>query len=81
MVRAYVLVETTPDKVEAIRDSIGHGLTNCLAIGHTLVPGEPEVMVVVQCDQLKYLNQAINDDWVKLDGVRRITTCLVVKGN
>ena len=77
MVRAYILIETTADKAAAIRDSVGHGLGNCLAIGHSFRPAE--VMVHLECTDPEFLQRAIVEDIARMDGVRRITPCLIVK--
>jgi DNA-binding Lrp family transcriptional regulator len=77
MVRAYILIETTPDRDGAIRDSVGHGLGNCLALGHSFRPAE--VMVHIECTDLESLQQAITQDLARKEGVRRITTLLIVK--
>jgi DNA-binding Lrp family transcriptional regulator len=78
MVRAYILLETAADKTAAVQASVGHGLKNCLAIGHSLWPSE--VIVHLECTNLECLNEAITHDIAQLEGVRRITTCVVVKG-
>jgi hypothetical protein len=50
MVRAYILLETAAGKDGAVQASVGHGLKNCLAIGHSLRPSE--VMVHIECTDL-----------------------------
>ena len=77
MVRAYILIETAPGKHGQIQASVGHGLKNCLAIGHSLRPSE--VIVHLECTDLACLNEAIVNDIPQLEGVVRITTCVVVK--
>jgi hypothetical protein len=77
MVRAYILIETAAGKDGAVQASVGHGLKNCLAIGHSLRPSE--VMVHIECTDLACLNEAIVNDISQLEGVLRITTCVVVK--
>jgi hypothetical protein len=77
MVRAYILIETAAGKDGAVQASVGHGLKNCLAIGHSLWPSE--VMVHIECTDLECLNEAIVHDIAQLEGVLRVTTCVVVK--
>jgi DNA-binding Lrp family transcriptional regulator len=76
MVRAYLLIETAPDKAAAVQASVGHGLMNCLAIGHIFMPSE--VMVHIECTDLKDLHEAITHDLAQLEGVKRITPCVVI---
>lgn len=78
MVRAYILIETAGDKTGSVRDSVGHGLMNCLAVGHSFQPSE--VMVHIDATELADLHQAITVDIPRLAGVKRITTCMIVTG-
>jgi len=75
MVRAYVLIETAADKTGFVRDSVGHGLMNTLALGHSFQPSE--VMVHLDATTLEDLHRAIMVDIPKLDGVKRIIPCAI----
>ena len=76
MVRAYVLIETTADKTGFVRDSVGHGLMNTLALAHSFQPNE--VMVHLDATTLEDLHRAILVDIPKLDGVKRVVPCMIV---
>lgn len=75
-VRAYILIETANGKAGSVRDSVGHGLMNCLAIGHSFQPSE--VVAHLECTALEDLHRAITVDLPKLDGVKRITPVAIV---
>ena len=76
MVRAYVLIETTDDKTGAVAAAVGHGLRNCLALSHIFQ--NSEVMVHAHCTDIADLYEAITNDWPRLDGVKRITPCVII---
>jgi hypothetical protein len=76
MVRAYVLIETAAGKTGFVRDSVGHGLMNTLAVGHSFRPAE--VMVHLEATALEDLHRAIMVDIPTLDGVKRVIPCMIV---
>jgi hypothetical protein len=75
-VRAYILIETADGKAGSVRDSVGHGLMNCLALGHNFQSNE--VVAHLECNELEDLHRAITVDLPRLDGVKRITPVSIV---
>jgi DNA-binding Lrp family transcriptional regulator len=73
--RAYVLIETTPDKVALVRDSLG-SLANCLALTAPLL--RAEIVVHVECNDLASLNKVVTEQIPGKDGVKRTTLWLVI---
>jgi hypothetical protein len=76
-VRAYLLVETAAGQDDRVLSSVGHGLQNCLALGHRF--HDSELIVDLVCTDLEDLQRAIALDIPKKDGVTRVTP-LVVTG-
>ena len=70
-VRAYVLIETTPERTGAVHAAVGHGLANCLALGHSFQTSE--VLAHLECTDLTYLHEAISREYTGRDGVIRVT--------
>ena len=77
-VRAYVLIETTPEQTGAVRDAVGHGLTNCLALGHSFRASE--VLAHLECTDRKDLYEAITAEYPGRDGVTRVTPLQIING-
>ena len=77
-VRAYVLIETTPERTEAVHDAVGHGLTNCLALGTTFRTSE--VLAHLECNDVKDLYEAIAQEYPGRDGVIRVTPLQIING-
>jgi hypothetical protein len=77
-VRAYVLIETTPELTRAVHDAVGHGLANCLALGHSFLTSE--VLAHLECTDLKYLYEAITQEYPGRDGVIRVTPLQIING-
>ncbi len=79
MVRAYVLVETTPGSTNTVHDALaGLGLSNCLALVESL--WHSEVIVHLQCNDPESLNVAITEGIARVEGVARATTWVIIKG-
>ncbi len=79
MVRAYVLIETETNETSWAQDQAGAlgGLTNCLGLYSRLWPNE--IVLHLDCDDGEVLNQAIARDLPQLEGVTRVTVCMVMK--
>ncbi len=78
MVRAYVLVETTPGSTNTVRDAlVGLGMSNCKPRVKSL--WHSEVIVEVVCNDLESLNVAITDGIAGVEGVARTTTWMILK--
>ncbi len=78
MVRAYVLVETTPGGANPVRDALaGLGMMNCKPLVKSL--WHSEVIVHVQCSDPESLNVAIADGISRVEGVSRTTTWMIMK--
>ncbi len=78
MVRAYVLVETTPGSAGTVRDALaGLGMMNCKPLVKSL--WHSEVIVHVQCNDPESLNVAIADGISRVEGVARTTTWMILK--
>jgi DNA-binding Lrp family transcriptional regulator len=73
--RAYVLIETAPDKAAVVRDSLG-SLANCLALVAALMPAE--IVAHVECNDLASLNKVVTEEIPEKDGVKRATLWLVI---
>src|SRR5262249_2709486 len=73
--RAYVLIETAPDKAAIVRDSLG-SLANCLALVAALMPAE--IVAQVECNDLASLNKVVTEEIPGKDGVNRATLWLVI---
>ena len=74
--RGYVLIETADGQAGDIGASVGHGLANCLALGHAFQPSE--LVVHLECTELKDFQKAILDDLARRQGVKRITPVAIV---
>ena len=77
-VRAYVLIETTPEQTGAVHGAVGHGLANCLALGHSFQTSE--VLAHLECTDLKDLFRAITEEYPGRDGVIRVTPLQIING-
>ncbi len=78
MVRAYVLVETTPGSAGTVRDAlVGLGMSNCKPRVKSL--WHSEVIVEVVCNELESLNVAISKGIAGVEGVARTTTWIIMK--
>jgi hypothetical protein len=75
-VRAYVLVEAKPGRIEAALQSL-KSLGNCLAMEHSLM--NDEVVAHLDCDAPKYLSAAIANDIPNNEAVARVTILAVIK--
>ena len=75
-VRAYVLVEAKPGKIDAALQSL-KSLGNCLSMEHSF--STDEIIAHLECDAPKYLNAAIADDIAKNEAVARVTILTVLK--
>ena len=69
IVRAYVLLET-PVKLETVKASNG-GMSNCKPLFHRIFSGE--ILVHVQCSDMKDLNKAITDQLSQTEGLTNMT--------
>lgn len=79
MVRAYVLVETTPGSTNTVHDALaGLGMMNCKPLVESL--WHSEVIVHVQCNDPESLNVAITEGIARVEGVARTTTWVIIKG-
>lgn len=78
MVRAYVLIETTSEKTGAVLGAVGHGLMNCLALGHSF--RSSEVVAHLECTELNDLVRAVTDDLAGRDGVLRVGPLQIING-
>lgn len=74
MVRAYILIETMPDKVQEVESSVSQGLSNCKALAHNMIANE--VVAHLHCNSLDDLNRGVIDI-AKKDGVKQISTFLL----
>lgn len=78
MVRAYVLVETTPGDANTVQDALASlGLSNCKPLVESL--WHSEVIVHLQCNDPESLNVAIVDRISRVEGVSRTTTWMITK--
>ena len=75
-VRAYVLVEAKPGRIEAALQSL-KSLRNCLATEHSSLTDE--IVAHLECDSPKYLSTAIADDVSNNEAVARVTVLTVLK--
>jgi hypothetical protein len=76
MVRAILYVEIAED-APAAADQLEHvSLGNCLQLVSYLSPNE--VIIRVECNDAKSLNEAITHSFADIEGVKRITTCVVI---
>jgi DNA-binding Lrp family transcriptional regulator len=73
--RAYVLIETTSDKVAKVHESLG-SFANCKALAVALMPAE--IVVHVECNDLASLNRVVTEEIPSKDGVKRATLWLVM---
>jgi hypothetical protein len=76
MVRAYVLIETTPEKTGAVLAGVGSNLTDCLALGHHFMG--TELVVHLHCDNVRFLHEAIVENLPSREGVVRVTPLHVI---
>lgn len=77
MVRAILYIEIAEGSTSAA-DQLEHvSLMNCLQLVSYLTPNE--VIVRVECNDEESLNEAITDSFAKIEGVTRITTCVVIR--
>ncbi len=78
MVRAYILVETTPGDTGTVHDALaGLGMMNCKPLVKSL--WHSEVIVHVQCNDPESLNVAITKGISRVEGVARTTTWIIMK--
>jgi DNA-binding Lrp family transcriptional regulator len=73
--RAYILIETTPDKTNSVRQRLG-SLGNCLALTEMLI--HSEVVAHLECNDLRSLNEVITNEIASIEGVSRVTTWLTM---
>ena len=73
--RAYILIETAPDKINTVRQRLG-SLGNCLALAETLI--QPEVVAHLECNDLRSLHEVITNEIASIEGVSRVTTWLTI---
>ena len=77
MVRAILYIEIA-EGFTSTADQLEHvSLMNCLQIVLHLAPNE--VIVRVECNDPESLNETITDSFAKIEGVTRITTCVVIR--
>ena len=77
MVRAILYIEIaegSPSTAERVEHA---SLMNCKQLVSHLAPNE--VIVRVECNDLESLNETITDSFAKIEGVTRITTCVVIR--
>jgi nitrate reductase NapAB chaperone NapD len=70
MPRAYVMIQTEPDKLDGVRQSLGR-LSMSKAIVESLWPGE--LVVHIEGNDAKSLADALTGQLPAIEGVRRIT--------
>ena len=61
---------STAERIEHV------SLMNCLQLVSHIAPNE--VLVRVECNDPESLNQAITDSFARIEGVTRVTTCVVI---
>ena len=77
MVRAILYIEIAEGSTSTA-DQLEHvSLMNCLQLVSYLTPNE--VIVRVECNDQESLNETITDSFAKIEGVTRITTCVVIR--
>ena len=76
MVRAILYIEIDNGS-PSTADQLEHAsLMNCKQIVLHLAPNE--LIVRVECNDQESLNETITDSFAKIEGVTRITTCVVL---
>lgn len=75
--RAYLLIETDPDKLSQVRDQLG-SLANCKALLATLI--HPEIVAHVECNDQPALRTVVADEIAAKEGVRRISVMVLHPG-
>jgi len=78
LVRAYVLVETSPDKQDSVRQSLG-SMSNCLPLIQSV--WHNELIAHIQCNDAESLGVAITSRIPKIDGVLRVTLWTMIKSD
>lgn len=74
MPRAYVLIETTSDKITKVRDALGR-LSNSKALVESLFPNE--LVAHIEGSNPESLQDALTNQVPGIDGVKRLTIWLV----
>jgi len=77
-VRAYVLIDTQPGKLEAAQRALS-SLGNCLALEHHFM--SDELIAHLHCTDAKYLTVAVTKDIAANPAVARVAVLAVLKGN
>ncbi len=72
--QAYVLVEKNGVDIDTVRPFF-HGIMNCKALFGQIV--HSEVIVRLECNDLKNLNTAITNNVLRIEGVSRATIWVV----
>jgi hypothetical protein len=75
-VRAYLLVDAVADNASDLSESLSSiSLANCKQLVHSWP--DPQVVVRLECNDLKDLAQAVAGDLADTPGVARITTMAI----
>lgn len=77
MVRAILYIEIAEGSMSTAEQVEHVSLMNCLQIVSHIAPNE--MIVRVECNDTESLNQAITHSFAGIEGVKRITTCVVIQ--
>ena len=77
-VRAYVLIDAQPGKLEAAQGALS-SLGNCKALDHHFM--RDEFIAHLDCTDAKYLTVAVTKDIAASPAVARVAVLAVLKGN
>ena len=76
MVRAILYIEIAEGSTSTAERLEHVSLMNCLQLVSHMAPNE--VIVRVECNDPESLNRTITDSFAGIEGVTRITTCVVI---
>jgi DNA-binding Lrp family transcriptional regulator len=75
MRKAYVLIQTLPGKAKTLAEAL-HGRSEVTAAD--VVSGPYDVIAVVQGTDAEAVARVILSDMATMDGLKHVTTCLVI---
>jgi DNA-binding Lrp family transcriptional regulator len=77
MVRSILLVEIAEGDGAAANQVKHMSLGNCKQ--QVLAHIERDVILLLTCNDVEHLNKVITNNFAKIEGVMRITTCVLIK--
>lgn len=75
-----ILYVEVADGFPSVIEKLEHvSLGNCLQLVTSFPSSSSEIIIRLECDDHSMLNQAVIQDFAGIEGVKRITTCVINK--